>query len=215
MKTIIFDFDGTLADTRQSIIQTLQATLKELHLSEAEEEQIKNLIGLPLRDTFVQAGHIQDPDLLEKAIGIYREKYPDISLHSVRLFPHVKGTLKDLHRQGITIAIASSKGKDALSQLLQSLDIRQYITMTCGEQDVKNKKPAPDIVLKILSEIQTEPQDTLVVGDTTYDVIMGQNAGCHTCGVTYGNHTVEQLRQQGADFIVDDFVEILDIQKGG
>lgn len=182
MKTIIFDFDGTLADTRQSIIQTIQATLKELHLSEAKEEQIKNLIGLPLRDTFVQAGHIQDPDLLEKAIRIYREKYPAISLHSVRLFPHVKDTLKDLHRQGLTIAVASSKGKDALSQLLQSLGIRQYITMTYGEQDVKNKKPAPDMVLKILSETQTEPQDTLVVGDTTYDVAMGQNAGCHTCG---------------------------------
>lgn len=211
MKTIIFDFDGTLADTRQSIIQTLQATLKELHLSEAEEEQIKNLIGLPLRDTFVQAGHIQDPDLLEKAIGIYREKYPAISLHSVCLFPHVKDTLKDLHRQGLTIAVASSKGKDALSQLLQSLDIRQYITMTCGEQDVKNKKPAPDMVLKVLSETQTEPQDTLVVGDTTYDVAMGQNAGCHTCGVAYGNHTREQLEQQGAGYVIDDFRGIFDI----
>lgn len=211
MKTIIFDFDGTLADTRQSIVQTIQATLKELHLSEAEEEQIKRLIGLPLRDTFVQAGHIQDADLLEKAIRIYREKYQTISLHSVCLFPHVKDTLKGLHRQGITIAVASSKGKEALSQLLQSLDIRQYITMMCGEQDVKNKKPAPDMVLKILSETQTEPQDTLVVGDTTYDVAMGQNAGCHTCGVTYGNHTREQLEQQGADYVIDGFRGIRDI----
>lgn len=66
-KHIIFNFDGTLADTRQSIIQTLQATLKELHLSEAEEEQIKHLIGLPLRDTLYK------PDIFKTRICLKRQ----------------------------------------------------------------------------------------------------------------------------------------------
>ena len=78
-----------------------------------------------------------------------------------------------------------------------------------GEQDVVNKKPAPDMVLMILEQTQSTPQKTLVIGDTVYDIAMGRGANCLTCGVTYGYNTKEQLMKQGANHIVDYFGDVL------
>ncbi len=67
------------------------------------------------------------------------------------------------------------------------------------------------MVIKILEQTSSQPDETIVVGDTVYDIEMGQRAGCRTCGVTYGNNSREELQQQGADNIIDDFAELLNI----
>ena len=215
MKTIILDFDGTIADTRTSIIETVRQTLQVLNLPTADVNEVREVIGLPLRDTFVKAAHIQDEALINKAMQTYRSLYNGVSLRTVRLFPHVADTLRVLHDTGVTLTVASSKGREALGMLLDVLGISPYISCVFGEQDVANKKPAPDMVLHILERTNTRAEDALVVGDTWFDIAMGRSAGCPTCGVSYGNHSVGQLREAGADFIIDDFTAILDIQKGG
>ncbi|MEG1545619.1 MAG: HAD family hydrolase [Bacteroides sp.] len=211
MKTIILDFDGTIADTRNSIIQTIQATLKDLNIPKVDDSSIGMLIGLPLRETFIQACHLTEEDVLQKATKLYRDKYNQISLDTVKLFPHVKEVLKELHNKGAIITVASSKGKEALLALLDRLEIAQYIKFIVGEQDVENKKLAPDMALLILKQTKSISQETLVVGDTIYDIEMGQEAHCNTCGVTYGNNTIEQLKEQKPDYIVDDFTAIINI----
>lgn len=209
MQTIILDFDGTIADTKNSIIETVQETLKVLGYPPANEEDIQRVIGLPLSETFIQCAHITEEKPLAKAIRIYRSKYNDISLRAVRLFPEVEKTLQYLHQKGITITVASSKGKEALYALLETLGIFGYISLIVGEQDVKNKKPAPDMALLIIEQTKSLPHETMVVGDTIFDIAMGQDAGCITCGVTYGNHTREQLKTQHADYIIDNFKDII------
>lgn len=211
MKAVILDFDGTIADTQNSIIQAIQATLQELQLPFANKKIVKELIGLPLKDTFEKAAHIEDEQIMEEAIITYRKLYSSISLNSIELFPNVKNTLKILYGEGTIITVASSKGKDALQKLLDKLEISQFITLAFGEQDVKNKKPAPDMVVQILDTIKVKPCETIVVGDTIYDIEMGQRAECITCGVTYGNHLRTQLKQQKADYIIDNFAELLNI----
>jgi len=213
IKTLILDFDGTIADTRNSIIQTVQMTMKELGFFDADESVIENLIGLPLKETFINILPEFDEVILKKAIGLYREKYNEICLNTVQLYPNVKETLKLLYDNGTIIAIASSKGKEALSVLLRKMDIYRYIFMVLGEQDVNNKKPAPDMVLRILEETKSIPQEALVIGDTIYDIEMGQRAECTTCAVTYGNHSENRLRKQGANYIINDFIEVIPIIK--
>lgn len=211
MKTIILDFDGTIADTRSSIIKTVQMTLHELNLPLGNEKRIKELIGLPLKDTFEKAADISNCEILKIAIAKYREMYNEISLNTVQLFPHVNDTLNQLCKAGYKMAVASSKGCDSLITLLEKLGVMPYISIVLGEQDVKHKKPAPDMVLRILEMLKSLPHETLVVGDTIYDIQMGQNASCRTCGVTYGNHTKYQLLHQGADYVIDDFSKIKSI----
>lgn len=210
MKTLILDFDGTIADTRTSIIKTIQATLQELGCAHVNEDEIQKKIGLPLKDTFVDVAHLEH-DILEKAIKLYRQKYNDICFECVSLFPNVKDVLSQLHKRGVTIAVASSKGKEALLTLLKHLDIHDYVTMALGEQDVKNKKPAPDMVLTIIERTGALPSETLVVGDTVYDIAMGQAGNCLTAGVTYGNNTRFELEEQGPNYILNDFSELLNI----
>jgi phosphoglycolate phosphatase len=214
MKTIILDFDGTIADTRNSIILTVQATLEELGLPKGNVSDIKEFIGLPLRDTFVRVAHLSEGDILDRAIQLYRAKYNEISFNTVQLFPNVARVLEVLYKQGLIISVASSKGKDALLFLLNKLGIKPYISLIFGEEDIKNKKPAPDMALCILAKTKSDPRETLVIGDTVYDIAMGQGANCITCGVTYGNNTKEQLIGRKADYVINDFIEVLDIVNG-
>ena len=90
MKTIILDFDCTIADTQNRIVQTVQTVLDELGMERANESDIKKRIGLPLKDTFLKAAHITEENILERAVKLYREKYNSIALNTVELFPNVK-----------------------------------------------------------------------------------------------------------------------------
>lgn len=211
MKTIILDFDGTIADTRKSIIDTVRLTLNELTLFQPSDEKIQSVIGLPLRDTFTYAAGLSDESIITQCIEIYRANYNDVSLHSVTLFPNVAKTLQELHTNGYILTVASSKGKTALLELLDALEIARYIKHIYGEQDVANKKPAPDMALHILEQTETAPNDAIVVGDTVFDIQMGASAGCHTCAVTYGNHNEKKLRIANPEHIISNFSELIKI----
>lgn len=211
MKNIILDFDGTIADTRQSIIATVGQTLEAMGLPQVNDADIQQLIGLPLRDIFVRAAQLSDEAQIAKAIAIYRSRYGEVCKHTVTLFPHVECTLAYLFKQGFNIGVASSKGKKALTELLERLSVAPYVKVVAGEEDVAHKKPAPDLVLSLLKRFGSTPDETLVVGDTTFDIQMGSAARCHTCGVTYGNHSEKVLRDAGADYIIHDFQEIIAI----
>ncbi|UTR16386.1 HAD family hydrolase [Salipaludibacillus sp. LMS25] len=210
-ETLILDFDGTLADTKNSIILTVRETLKYLNLPLANEEEIKKRIGLPLKTTFQDIAGLEG-DNLENAIKEYRLRYDKISFETVTLFPGVRNTLEFFHGKGIKLGVASSKGKDSLALLLEHLEIASLFSFIGGEQDVSNKKPAPDIVNLAIKKLHATNSKSLVIGDTIYDIQMGRNAGCATCAVTYGNNTFEELNNSSPNFIVNEFPELLNVQ---
>ena len=207
-KLIILDFDGTIADTNACIIRTFNQTLQEMGYPTVDEQRISNLIGLPLRQMYADILHTDDTALIDRAFHIYRDLFMGISTTTVTLFPHVAETLHLLHEQGIRMAIATSRGRDSLRALLRTHGIDRYISTDCCEEDVKRKKPEPEMVERLLGETGFKAEETLVVGDTWFDIQMGRSAGCDTCGVTYGNHTRELLAEHGAGAIIDDFAEL-------
>jgi phosphoglycolate phosphatase len=210
MKTIILDFDGTVGDTQRCIVSTIQLSLNRMGLPEAKEDEVIRLIGLPLVDMFRTLTDLDEPRL-DEITKIYRDNFSDVAFGHVRSFPHVQDTIRQLYDSGCIVTIASSRGRQSLQMLMEQLHIDKYIYTYKGDQDVVEKKPAPEMVIKILNQTATAPEDALVVGDTVYDIEMGQRAGCRTCGVTYGNNSREQLQQQGADYIINDFADLLKI----
>jgi len=208
VKTLILDFDGTLADSRSSIIRTVQLTLQQLGFRQVEKEGIKKHIGLPLKTTFMEVAGFTNPELIEQAISVYRANYTAISFEQTVLFPGVKETLASLHEQGVLLTIASSKGKEVLIRSLEHLNISGYISFVLGDDDVPHSKPAPDMVWHLMELTDSTPQETMVVGDTIYDIAMGKGANCLTCGVTYGNGTREELDAQQADYLISDFRQL-------
>lgn len=205
MKTIILDFDGTIADTQGVIVATMLDTFSRLGLPDVDEDEIRPTIGLPLWDMFAMLCGITDKEMIDRCVETYRDCFMGHCEGNVILYPGVAETLTKWKQDGMTLAIATSRGRDSLIPMLRSLGILHLIDMAVTVEDVEHAKPAPDMVLKILAATGTDSADALVVGDTTFDIEMGKAAGCKTCGVTYGNHSREQLLTAEPDFVVDVF----------
>lgn len=215
IRLIIFDFDGTLGDTRRNIVTTMQMTIEELHLPNRSEEECAATIGLPLAGCF----RTLFPDIQEEFIPRCTETYRRFFNENLKTihpeaFPGVVETLAVLHQKSFTLTIASSRSRNSLTELTRNMGIADYISYILGADDVKEAKPKPEPVLQTLGDMHFDAGETLVVGDMSVDILMGTNAGARTCGVTWGNGTREELEKAGANFIIDKMEDLLAIVKG-
>ena len=207
-KLIILDFDGTISDTNKIIIDTMQATLRELKLPMRSREECRKTIGLPLREGFRTMMPLTD-DQNEDCFNTYNRIFDENNRNvEVEMFPGVKEAIKQWHNAGTIITLASSRGNASLTNFVEQMQLSKYISLILGAEDVEIAKPNPYPVLKTLKHFNIAPEDTLVVGDMSFDILMGKRAGCHTCAVTYGNGTEKELRAAGAEQIVDCFLNI-------
>ena len=222
MKYIIFDFDGTIGDSQSLIVKTLQDTMRARKLEVKSEEACAKTIGLRLDEAFVSLFGMSAEAGLECA-ATYREIFLDNKKTMiVQPFPHVIETLRELHRQGFILGMASSRNHCSLDGYVKQMQLENIFSSIVAGDDVEHVKPAPDMVFMALGEmkgmknpvtlaesgdVEDLLDEVLVVGDMTFDVDMAHNAGCKACAVTYGNGTREQLAS--AEFIIDDFAELL------
>jgi phosphoglycolate phosphatase len=130
---------------------------------------------------------------------------------TVPLFPHVVDTLRILHEAGIRLTVASSRSHMTLDSYVSNLGLAPYITYILGVEDVEDAKPGPGPVLKTIDDFGLRAEECLVVGDTKYDILMAHNAGVKGVGVTYGNGSREELETAGAEWLIDDFAELINI----
>ena len=212
IKLIIFDFDGTLGDTRRNIVTTMQMTIAELGLSGRTDDECASKIGLPLDGCFEELYPDEAKDTIQLCAETYRRIFQENLLTmKPQVFPKVKETLSMLKEQGYTLTIASSRWHKSLSELTHDLDIAEFISYLVGADDVEKAKPNPEPVIKTLAAMGADASQTLVVGDMNVDILMGLNAGAITCGVTYGNGTRKELEDAGADYIINSIDELIEI----
>ncbi len=210
MAAIIFDFDGTLGDTLRGILATSQETLRRMGFPPADEAALVATIGLPLRFNFTRGAGLSEEEA-DQAVILYRAIFDEVTVPLIDGFPGVEETLSTLYERGIPMAVASSRGQRSLEMLMHQLGYDRYIpTERCfGVESVARSKPAPDMVYLILAKLGVKPEETLVVGDTTFDIEMGRNAGCHTCAVTYGNQSADTLAGAYPDYMIDDLRKLI------
>ena len=202
IRLVIFDFDGTLGDSQKLITDTMLATIERLNLPMRSREECARTIGLPLKECFSSIIPMTD-EQAEECAEVYSEIFNVKNVPgAVNVFPGVIETLERLSAQGILMSIASSRSHRTLAKLMDELDLSKYITYLIAADDVVEKKPAAESVLKTLRHFNVEAHETLVVGDAEFDILMGRNAGTHTCGVTYGNGSKESLEAAKAEWIV-------------
>ena len=211
IKLIILDFDGTLGDTTSVILQTMQATIKELGLPARTDKECAAMIGLRL----VEIPQVLFPESNldgELYAETYRRLFFEFNTDgAVELYPNVIQTLRELKSRGYTLTIASSRGYSTLAEYVQNLGLSSIITYILGAGDVQEGKPHPEAIFKTLDKYGFTPDQALMVGDTIFDIQMGINAGTRTCGVTYGNGSRESLSK--ADWLIDDFAQLLELVK--
>ena len=209
IRIIIFDFDGTLGDTRANILLTMRMTLRKLGLSEKDDDTIGATIGIPLGEGFLQMFPDLTPEQEELCVRTYRAIFEENKKDLVpALFPHVKETLATLKDCGYILTVASSRSSASLNGFLRDMGITDCISFVLGADNVEKAKPHPEPVLRTLEQFGVDASAAVVVGDMPVDIQMGKAAGARTVAVTYGNASLEALSEAGADFIIDTFAEL-------
>ena len=213
-KHIIFDFDGTLGDTRHNIVVTFQATMRDMGLEVRSVEECVATIGLTLEDGFLQLYPMMSREEAERCVDRYRDIFNrSIEELMPQCFEGVHSTLDELHRRGVTMSIASSRSMPSLLLFMQNMGIADYFCYTLGSDSVLHHKPHPEPVLKTLEMLDLKPSEVVVVGDMPVDIAMARGASVRSVGVTYGNSTREELAAAGADYVIDSITELLTIEE--
>ena len=212
IKLVIFDFDGTLADTKENIILTFQMTMKELGVEIKSRQECAATIGLTLEDAF----KVLYPGMAAEKYILLRDTYRRIFKENRKilvpgLFPEVMETLEELRRMGYLMSIASSRQSPSLHSFLEDMKIAHLFEYAVGGDNVEHPKPAPDAVLQILRHYNLSAEEAFVVGDMPFDINMATNAGVKSCGVTWGNADAAQLKESGANYIIDKMSQLLEI----
>lgn len=208
LKAILFDFDGTLADTAPGIVLTMRRAFAAEGLTLPTESAVRQTIGLPLQEAIRLLGGL-DEAAAARTTATYRRFFPECELTHITIFPEVAETLRALRARSLRLAICTSRGRDSLESILGAHGLRDCFETAVTATDALPAKPAPDMVFALLDRLEVSAGEALVVGDTTYDIDMGARAGCPTCAVTYGNHSPAQLSTANPTFTISRFPALL------
>ncbi|MBS0511650.1 MAG: HAD-IA family hydrolase [Proteobacteria bacterium] len=203
---IVFDWDGTLMDSAGAIVRAIVASCRDLGLPEPPEERARYVIGLGLGDALRHAVPELAASDYPRMIERYRHHYLS-SDHELTLFPGVDETLAWLSEQGRMLGVATGKSRLGLNRALGHSGLASYFHSTrCADECFS--KPHPAMLEQIMDELSVEPARTLMVGDTTHDLLMARNAGVASLAVSFGAHPAEVLRAEAPLDCVDTPAEL-------
>jgi phosphoglycolate phosphatase len=203
---LIFDWDGTLMDSAGVIVDSIQRACEDIGVAVPSDRASRQIIGLGL----IQALQALLPDLPEddypRLVERYRHHYFGRD-DQIPLFEGVANGIGQLHAGGFQLAVATGKSRSGLSRALESSGLGAWFAATrCADQT--HSKPHPAMVLELIDELDADPARTLVIGDTSHDLLMASNAGVASLGVTYGAHEADDLRPHAPLALMDSFAEV-------
>ena len=191
-KLIVFDWDGTLMDSAAHIVACLQSAIIELSLEPRTDDEVKNIIGLGLREALLalypQATDAELTALVER----YRKHFFDQKTDLCELFSGAKDLIQELDANDYFLAVATGKGRNGLDKVLSETGLGEFFPITrCADET--HSKPHPQMMLDIIDYYGVEANEAIMVGDTEYDLQMANNADAHSVAVSYGVHDKQRL----------------------
>lgn len=188
---IVFDWDGTILDSAGAIVRAIQAACRDLDLPEPSDAQARHVIGLGLGDAMRHAVPGLAPERYPQMIERYRYHYLSRD-HELTLFEGIPALLARLKAAGYWLAIATGKSRLGLERALDHSGLRPYfLGSRCADEC--HSKPHPQMLEELMREFGVGPEATVMIGDTSHDLLMASNAGVAGLGVTYGAHPHDHL----------------------
>jgi phosphoglycolate phosphatase len=205
---IIFDWDGTLANSTQLIVDAIRQGSADVGLPEPSQTAASGIIGLGFREAVYDLfGRIPD-DLLAQLTARYTHYY-GLGEDNIPLFEGVAETIAHLTAKSVPLAVATGKGRRGLNKALANSGIgHHFIATRCVDEC--QSKPHPQMILDLMDEVAASPERTLMIGDTSFDLQMAQNAKVASLAVTYGAHPVERLLAHAPLAHFDQFAHLSD-----
>jgi len=195
---LVFDWDGTLVDSIERIVTSLQFASKQAMTVEVSETQAKNVIGLGLVEAIAklhpELDKQADNQELEQIADAYRQHYLYDNPVPAPLFSGVTNLLHELRSNDYTLAISTGKSRRGLQQSIDEHKVADYFSVTkCADEN--KSKPHPEMLHEILQELNFNNEQALMIGDSEHDLHMASNAKVKSIGVTHGVHNAETLEK--------------------
>ncbi|MGZ3183739.1 MAG: HAD-IIIA family hydrolase [Telluria sp.] len=188
---IVFDWDGTLMDSTTAIVRAIQAAAKDVGVPVPKDDAAAHVIGLGLAQAMEVAMPGLEPSLYPKILERYRYHYLTRD-HEIELFDGVHDMLAELADSAYFLAVATGKSRVGLNRALNATGLLSTFHATrCADETFS--KPHPAMLQELTRELGQDLRRTVMIGDTTHDLLMAANAGAHGIAVQYGAHPVEQL----------------------
>jgi phosphoglycolate phosphatase len=209
---VIFDWDGTIMDSTQSIVRAIQQACADMALPVPSQERAAWVIGLSLESALYHVAPDLPADQLSAFVARYKHHFFQND-QTIPLFDGITDVLSGLKQERVSLAVATGKGRVGLDRVLQASNLQHYFDMTrCADE--AQGKPDPTMLFDIIHGLGLEPDRVVMVGDTTHDVAMAHNAGIDSIAVSYGAHDVDTLSSSAPTVLVHSVEEMNDWLSG-
>lgn len=209
----IFDWDGTLIDSAERIVQAMQTAADDCRFAVRDAAEVRNIIGLGLPEAIAALYPDLAPGQLADLQQAYAQRYVAADQQPCELFPGVLDTLQELKARGGRLAIATGKSRRGLQRVLTQLDLLGFFHASrCADET--RSKPHPQMLHELLIEFDRPAGQAVMIGDTEYDMAMARNAAMPRIAVDYGAHAAERLRPYAPELIMSDFRQLLAWRSG-
>lgn len=205
-KSILFDLDGTLTDSGEGIINCASLALEHFGLPVPSREAMRVFVGPPLSETFQKFG--VPADKVDEAIAVYRSRYIPIGKFENTPYPGIRDLLETLQQHGHKLYVATSKPEGMSVDILEHFDLAKYFIRICGAAMDMSRNSKEAVIAYLLRECG-EDANTIMVGDTTFDVIGSKAHGIPCIGVSWGYGNASDLIDAGAVAVADTTEELL------
>lgn len=206
----IFDWDGTLSNSLERIVMSMERAFIDANLSVPDVGARKSMIGLGLTEAFAALLPNDDEDLVQSLCGYYRDHY--LALDGEIPSPLFDGTMEVLHtlkQRGHQLAVATGKRRRGLDRILSHMDLEDFFDSSrCADET--RSKPHPQMLEEILIETSVPASNALMIGDTDFDILMAKSAGMRAIAVSYGAHSLERLSRSKPDKMINQLTELLE-----
>ncbi|MBO5891739.1 MAG: HAD hydrolase-like protein [Oscillospiraceae bacterium] len=198
-KHVIFDLDGTLTDSGEGILNSVEMTLRHFTLPVPDRQALRVFVGPPLRDMFIAYGIPENR--VEEAIDVYRSRYNTIGKFENSPYPGIPQLLGKLQNTGYHLYVATSKPEHTAIEILEKFQLAKYFEEICGGTPDGSRDEKSKVIAYLLSKLDCTGK-TWMIGDTDFDVIGAAAHGIPTIGVSWGYGNIESMVNAGAAAIV-------------
>jgi phosphoglycolate phosphatase len=203
VRHLFFDLDGTLTDPAPGIGACFLHTARVLGLRPLGEDAVRRFIGPPLREALSEILASRDPERVEEAVRIYRERFSTVGLFENSVYPGVTEMLQALRHGGLTLSLVTSKAAVYAERIVEHFGLREHLPHVYGAELGGERSAKAELIAHALEREGLAPADACMIGDRQHDVLGAKAHRVRAIGVTWGYGTRAELEAAGADRVVD------------